>query len=460
MCGLVGIMKMGSNFGLMPVEEKMFQTMLRLDVLRGEHSTGIAAHDRDTGKMNVYKHMGPPQRSKTFKDNNVFNNNGHLKGIVDVLVGHNRYATQGAVNVDNAHPFIADNLVGAHNGTIDKNVLKRLGENKFETDSEFVYNKIKEIGLADTIKELDGGAWCLTWYDVKSKKMNFLRNSKRPLWFGQDKTFKRLAWASEKWMLEVAGERHGCTWDDVYELAEDTHLEIHSPTGEYTTKEVAAEKKPLFTKTTTGGKTSFQYSKGRAKAVQPVHKDAIRELRANIRKEVEVSPIEIRKQNGNEYLECIIDNWVDPEELAPLPFVNLRVFLNNKNRDKLTQWAKDPYHRDGTQDVFSFAIKDLKKDKLGYYYYLADLRSMEGPYYYSYINGKQQEDEEDEMVLVVGHNGKLLDREDFDKLAHKGCNNCLTIPHWDDAEELVWMNSQEFICGSCKNGDVVAPYLH
>src|SRR3546814_12623264 len=44
------------------------------------------------------------------------------------FIGHNRAATLGKVNGLNAHPFRYDNIMGAHNGTLDTQSWLRLEE--------------------------------------------------------------------------------------------------------------------------------------------------------------------------------------------------------------------------------------------------------------------------------------------------------------------------------------------
>lgn len=74
--------------------------------------------------------------------------------------GHTRYATQGAINKRNAHPFRSGHIVGSHNGMVNAPA-------KFEVDSEYLFDKI----FTDGYKGLEsiGGYWGLAWYDTKEQ---------------------------------------------------------------------------------------------------------------------------------------------------------------------------------------------------------------------------------------------------------------------------------------------------
>lgn len=206
-CGLVGIAGQ-----LSMKHEQAFKTLLILDTLRGIDSTGAVVVHRD-GTFDTPKAVG---NAYNLLESRVFSEG--MKGLHSALIGHNRYATQGRVNVRSAHPFEFDEVVGCHNGTLrNKHVLEN--GHKFDVDSEALYGHINNNGVEDAIKGLDG-AWALTWYNIKEGTLNFLRNKERPLWMTALKE-GQLAWASEKWMLEVALARHELTFTDPQELPVD-----------------------------------------------------------------------------------------------------------------------------------------------------------------------------------------------------------------------------------------------
>lgn len=192
-CGLVG-----AAGKLSFSHEKAFKTMLILDTLRGIDSTGAVVVHRD-GSHDVVKSLG---NAFNLLESRAFDK--AMTGSHSVLIGHNRYATQGKVSVRNAHPFEFSDIVGAHNGTLKNKYYLKDGH-KFDVDSEALYSHINDLGVEDAIKGLDG-AWALTWWNMEEGTLNFLRNKERPLYMSVAKE-GQLFWASEPWMLEVALSR-------------------------------------------------------------------------------------------------------------------------------------------------------------------------------------------------------------------------------------------------------------
>ena len=195
MCGLVGV------FGKVNKQaESLFQCLLIVDVLRGPHSTGVAVVNADRQRPATIKGVLSPY--------DLFCHPSYRKAVepdVSLLLGHNRFATMGEVTADNAHPFRHGHITMAHNGTLDS--YRQLpGFSQFETDSETICHAISKEGIVDTWAKLNGAA-ALTWWDNRKKTMNFIRNTKRPLWFAHSKDKKLLIWASESWMIRQCADR-------------------------------------------------------------------------------------------------------------------------------------------------------------------------------------------------------------------------------------------------------------
>jgi hypothetical protein len=163
------------------------------DLVRGPHSTGLAAANR-SGDITVYK---------TTQDGYGFATDPRAVRTVNhthsVLIGHNRFATQGAQTQRNAHPFEHGLIVGAHNGTL-QNAYDLDDWKDFQVDSDCLFHNIAKDGITKTIEKARG-AWALTWYDGADNTINMLRNDQRPLVFAYDEDKKRLVWASESWIL-------------------------------------------------------------------------------------------------------------------------------------------------------------------------------------------------------------------------------------------------------------------
>lgn len=211
MCGLVGCAG-----PITAKHEKVFKDMLIFDSVRGAHSTGVAVVRRHVEEVMLAKQVGNPyELMDTPKFEALF------RGINKVVIGHNRWATQGKVNKFNAHPYEFDSVVGAHNGTLlNRHTLFEYGLH--DVDSQNLYHHLDKRGLKDLLTKLDG-AWALTWYNKDEDTLNFLRNRERPLHLAVSED-SVLFWASEPWMLEAAMWRNNMKHDEIYELPVDKHM--------------------------------------------------------------------------------------------------------------------------------------------------------------------------------------------------------------------------------------------
>ena len=193
MCGLVGVVGTGINF----VDSKVFKQLLFVDALRGPHSTGVAINGSDN-KVQTYKRS---VNSTDFLQLKLGESIASTSNT-DFLLGHNRYATQGAINDANAHPFTYGNVTLAHNGTLTDQT--NLPDHKqFTVDSE---NIAYAMGLAEDPEEVISilkGAFTLTWYNDYELKFYMVRNEERPMWIAHNKSRDVYYYASEKLMLEA-----------------------------------------------------------------------------------------------------------------------------------------------------------------------------------------------------------------------------------------------------------------
>lgn len=200
-------------------QEQAFKNLLILDALRGIDSTGIASIGRQALPPVVAKQVGNPyDLLETTTAEKIF------RRANNVLIGHNRFATQGTVNRKNAHPFEFDNLVGVHNGTLTNKYQLPNGID-YSVDSQALYACMNEKGVRATL-DIIQGAWSLVWYDYNKHTLNFLRNKERPMFIAYDKVTNALYAASEKWMLHIATSRQQVDIADPFATDEDVHYEF------------------------------------------------------------------------------------------------------------------------------------------------------------------------------------------------------------------------------------------
>lgn len=215
MCGLVGVAGV-----IVTKDVDVFNELLYHDYVRGKDSTGVASAHEHTGEINVFKGCFDPVGLSSMKGYDRVVNT-----TTKVLMGHNRHATRGnRANRHNAHPFATDNILGAHNGTLDYSCLKDLSANVAgETDSEQLILSIHDLGgrIPDAIA-LCSGAWALSVYNKEENTINLVRNDKRPLFYCMAESKKTLYWASEAGLLAWVLDRNGIKRGKVYELTKDS----------------------------------------------------------------------------------------------------------------------------------------------------------------------------------------------------------------------------------------------
>jgi hypothetical protein len=201
MCGIVSVIGK-HRYGFHKAQLDVFDTLLSIDALRGEDSTGVFLVNNQN-EMELIKeasHAG------------VFRRNAEYRSLMTtalkngaVLVGHNRAATKGNVTDENAHPFVVDDKITlVHNGTLYNH--KALADT--EVDSHAIAHTIHKYGdnVEAAIQELNG-AFALVWHDYERETINFLRNTQRPLYWVETKD--AWYWSSESIMLQFALARCG-----------------------------------------------------------------------------------------------------------------------------------------------------------------------------------------------------------------------------------------------------------
>lgn len=201
MCGLVGI---AGNLEFK--DEAILKKLLLADFIRGSDSTGLAAIRRTNGVQIVKMASHPIDLFDTKRYGTVA-----TAASSCALIGHNRAATKGAVNAVNAHPFEYDHITGVHNGTLEGLAwydLKKMIDVETDVDSQAVFASFAKNGIQETVDVLNG-AWAFVWWDRSDKTLNFLRNDKRPFWYGVTEDRKKIYWASEHPMLSFATSTGG-----------------------------------------------------------------------------------------------------------------------------------------------------------------------------------------------------------------------------------------------------------
>lgn len=222
-----------------------------MDVTRGGDSTGLAAihMKKDEDKHFIFKEVGQPYNlyetyKKDFTDDGLYL--GHL---VDCFIGHNRYATQGGVSKETAHPFEFDNLIGAHNGTVHQYSIRDFHNAKsYKVDSQIIFSQLSFDNDLQHVWDNADGAMALTWWDKRTRDLHIARNEERTLFYTYTDDLSTVFWASEVWMLNIVLGKIGIKHKEIKPIEPNKHYVFNC--NELQVKEevwplIPFEKKPM-----------------------------------------------------------------------------------------------------------------------------------------------------------------------------------------------------------------------
>lgn len=449
MCGLVGVVG-----DITMKETEVFHHMLHLDVCRGPDSTGITAVST-LNETKVIKGLGTPfelysSMPEEFTDTRF----PRIKGSHKLLMGHNRWATSGEINEDNAHPFVRGKIVGQHNGTLTKMYLKNLPDHKdFDVDSDNIMHAINLLGIKEAVSKMHG-AWALNIYDTTDKVLSLIRNKERPLWLCWDDRKKALFWASERWMLETALSRANIKYEEPWSLKTNTLLQVDLSKGWSikdkltVTQDVEGWEEPPFRSTTGSrlfGGTNYnsRISYNNAQSNKPNKGDTI---------SIVAAANEIKKGTGSvRYLEvaCIDQRhnvkfgrmfvWrPDQEELA-MKIIKSEGFFSG-------EWGLSADH---TNPRFEFF---LSPDTVGKEYEWGEIDPDTLLPYGS--QNKKKEPEEDQSseaearYEIINGYGEVISEEKFLECADDGCIWCSSPIGIEDHNKVGWC-ADGMVCYDC-----------
>lgn len=419
-----------------------------LDSLRGVDSTGIAAIGRHVPNQ-VVKAIGNP-----FELIDNINYSKAINRLNRCVIGHNRYATQGELSKQNAHPFEFETVIGVHNGTLNNKWALR-GGNDFKVDSQALYNHIDKEGLRSAIN-VATGAWSLVWWDKVSETLNFLRNKERPMFVAHALKTDTIFFASEKWMLLVACSREEVEIGEPYETMEDVHYEYHISQSECKIKKpiVREMKAPEpVQRVISYGHIPQQHQSRKVIPWYPSDETEPPKKVTILPKQGKVVSIGNAPASGATYsgsknvsLE-VLDSTFDSHGAAfvtcfdpNMPSTNIRLYLNKKD---------DPSKLVGKLiigNIGNYFIDKNRSDKSGYY-------KVE----YSSFKLDPSEIQKPLLEEFLDHHGNYLNKEMWmDK--YKACCWCAS-PLFPEEQHKFVKSGSDVLCEICMHDTEVYKYI-
>jgi predicted glutamine amidotransferase len=411
MCGLVG---MAGDIN--KKEKQAFDLLLMLDEKRGPHSTGVLSVNNSDHK--VVKRAMP---AYDFIDSKGYNK--IMSATTRVLLGHNRWATQGAINSENAHPFHHGHIIGAHNGTL-KNQSLLVDSRDFEVDSENLIHSLNEVGVHSTWGSLSGAA-ALVWWDTDTNQINMMRNSERPLSYTTSKDGKSLFWASERLMLSYALLDCDVPHEDITTLPTDKHYRWQL--DGYKLKDAKpeiADVEPYKLPVSTYVKPNLP-----KKGAAPVKKFIPSQSH----------PLPLLNESLEFFVWSRGGNYFNAFEVDGV--IPVKIYHNGNKK------IIDMLFPDGvlSPDVFEGTV--VRIDTGGDY--IINPLSVQPVYEIEGFDDEAKEDEEAEEMYEL-YEGIMVSKNEWVRGTMDGCHQCGVMPAPHESDSLLWLSAYEYYCSTCQ----------
>jgi glucosamine 6-phosphate synthetase-like amidotransferase/phosphosugar isomerase protein/rubredoxin len=198
MCGLYGfITSENKNDSLLTESQKLqkhriLEGLMVCNASRGTDSTGIATLIKSNEKT-IWKLLKDTEPSTTFVGNNELQE--LLRHNPQVVLGHTRFATTGAVTPRNAHPFKWGKIIGTHNGMVSNHAEI---DNKVDVDSEVIFKLLnKHNNKFNKVFKRLSGQFAIVWTNLEEENVVYLVREDNPLSVAVVPSLKTLFWTSE-----------------------------------------------------------------------------------------------------------------------------------------------------------------------------------------------------------------------------------------------------------------------
>ena len=202
MCGLAGwIGSPDVSNNVRRRRANTLEALMMCNISRGDNATGIATVFSD-GSSRVLKQPVP---STVFVNDVTVRSHIRERGVY-MAMGHTRLGTMGANSQQNAHPFIEQDVIGAHNGIIWnwKEVEDILGgqyKRPLAVDSQVIFRLLAEnpsdVKSISEVLPLVEGSMTITWVDKRHPDRMYAFKHENPLSLAIVPSAHAAFWSSE-----------------------------------------------------------------------------------------------------------------------------------------------------------------------------------------------------------------------------------------------------------------------
>ena len=254
MCGIVGMITTDNKSVI--DKRKFMRQALIIDTLRGDDSTGIFYKNRENeGDAGWYKAVVDGYQ---FVETDDYEKIAQKMGDYWFMVGHNRAATVGAVDVKGAHPFQESGVTLVHNGTLrgTYDLPKSQHQLGVGVDSHALCHNIALVepdAVGEEVISKINGAFTLIWHDSRDGSLNIVRNDERPLHIAQSMLHDTLYFTSEAKQLMWLNERITLGIGDVFYPEPGVHLKFFEGSLKPTVQEYDLRPKQVYSRGYSGG---------------------------------------------------------------------------------------------------------------------------------------------------------------------------------------------------------------
>ena len=207
MCGIYGLATSPT-----PYTKRQFKLVIKVireiaiaSETRGEHSSGIA---QVGNKTKIHKSL---LKSSKFVDSKGYI--GAVKSLNDgnnILLGHTRFATEGAIVKNNAHPFRVGDTIGAHNGCVyNIDEMQTKLDKQCPVDSQLIFKAIDtNDDIGEAVKHFDSD-FSLSYVKENPMILHLCREDNRPLYVAYVPSLRTLFYASDDDFIQCAFDING-----------------------------------------------------------------------------------------------------------------------------------------------------------------------------------------------------------------------------------------------------------